>query len=419
MEKKTFEFEIKELSEEGKFSGYLSTFGNVDAGGDIVDAGAFKKTLRDNKAFPLIWAHQGTPEAVAGSFTGKEDEKGLLIDGGFFLDLDGGLKSYKTAKKLKDEGIKLGLSMGYKTVKYLMDQIDGIQVRRLKEVKLKEGSITLWPMNDQATLETIKEEGEIAKAEWTVAYINDLPNSAFAVIEPAYSSGDTEDKRARHLPHHGKDGEVDLPHLRNALARMNQITPVTNSISAAVLRSKASAHLLAHAKKLNVGKEAEAEGEEFYYEQKPYPNEHSCRLKDPGGFERFARMKRKHDGKEYSVIIGFKKGGGSEDQAYRYPKDTWPAEEARKHCKDHDGSFEAATGKELTIVCKSCGESQTLTLTEPADATQPGAEPSKAEPVRDHSENESLLSPVIEGLEAGMAKPQHLLKQAIDTLEKS
>ena len=71
------------------------------------------------------------------------------------------------------------------------------------------------------------------------------------------------------------------------------------------------------------------------------------------------------------------------------------------------------------IVCKSCGESQTLTLTEPADATQPGAESLNAEPVDDHSKERSILSPVIEGLEDEKARPQHLLKQTIDTLEKS
>jgi len=283
MEQKTFfELEIKELSEEGKFSGYLSTFGNIDEGKDVVDPGAFKKTLREKKAFPFLWAHQGTPEAVAGSFIGKEDEKGLFIEGGFFLDLDGGLNSYKTAKKLKAEGVKLGLSMGYKTVTCMYDTVDGIQIRRLKEVKLKEGSITLWPMNEEAVLETIKEEGE----------------------------------------------------------------------------------------------------EEI--ETKPYPNEHACRLHEPGGYERFARMKRKHNGKEFSVIIGFKKGGGSEDQAYRYPKETWSAAEAGAHCKDHKGSFEAALkGKSLTVVCKACGE--TLVLTEPAEATQPGAESLKTEPGEFHS----------------------------------
>ena len=80
MEKKTFELEIKELTEEGKFSGYLSTFGNVDAGMDVVEPGAFKKTLRDKKIFPFLWAHQGTPEAVArnrASITGRYLKKVL------------------------------------------------------------------------------------------------------------------------------------------------------------------------------------------------------------------------------------------------------------------------------------------------------------------------------------------------------
>ena len=74
----------------------------------------------------------------------------------------------------------------------------------------------------------------------------------------------------------------------------------------------------------------------------PYENEHACRLKEPGLFERFTRKTLKHNGKEYDVIIGFKKGGGSEVQAFRYPKGSWSESGARAHCKDHDGSFEAA-----------------------------------------------------------------------------
>jgi hypothetical protein len=34
------------------------------------------------------------------------------------------------------------------------------------------------------------------------------------------------------------------------------------------------------------------------------------------------------------------------EQAFRYHKDTWTASEARTHCKDHDGKFEAATTKD-------------------------------------------------------------------------
>ncbi len=46
---------------------------------------------------------------------------------------------------------------------------------------------------------------------------------------------------------------MDIPHLRNALARMNQIKPVTDTISTEELRRKAKRHLIAHAKKLGIG----------------------------------------------------------------------------------------------------------------------------------------------------------------------
>lgn len=85
-------------------------------------------------------------------------------------------------------------------------------------------------------------------------------------------------------------------------------------------------------------------------EIKPYPNEHACRIQEPSKFDRMRRGTRNHEGKEYSVIYGHVKGGDSwEEQAYRYAKGTWSADEARAHCKDHNGNFEAASGK-----CEEC-----------------------------------------------------------------
>lgn len=164
MEYKTLDFEIKELTEEGKFSGYLSTFGNVDYGGDVVDPGAFKKTLRENKTFPLAWHHQfGSPDLIIGSFEAREDEKGLFINGEFFNDQDGGLKAYKLVRKFFSKGVKVGLSMGYKAIKDFMEAIEGGVVRHLKEVRLREGSITLFPMDKQAGLTQLKEEAGLPK----------------------------------------------------------------------------------------------------------------------------------------------------------------------------------------------------------------------------------------------------------------
>jgi HK97 family phage prohead protease len=82
----------------------------------------------------------------------------------------------------------------------------------------------------------------------------------------------------------------------------------------------------------------------------PLPNEHSCRLRQPGDFQKdsFRRTARKHKGKTYDVISGKLKGEDSmTEQAYRYPKDTWSAADARSHCDSHDGiSFEPAAEDE-------------------------------------------------------------------------
>ena len=79
----------------------------------------------------------------------------------------------------------------------------------------------------------------------------------------------------------------------------------------------------------------------------PFPNEHACRLKEPGGFQRgrFRRVSRRSAGKIYHIIMGRLKGQTTvTEQAYRYPKASWPASQARKHCSEHDGRFEAAGG---------------------------------------------------------------------------
>jgi len=83
----------------------------------------------------------------------------------------------------------------------------------------------------------------------------------------------------------------------------------------------------------------------------PYPNEHSCRHRDPDDFQAasFRRIGREHEGKPYAVIMGRLKGESTmTEQAFRYPIGSWTEAAARAHCKEHDGIlFEAATTKRL------------------------------------------------------------------------
>ncbi len=62
-------------------------------------------------------------------------------------------------------------------------------------------------------------------AEWDTAYINNLPDSSFLYIEPGGEKDDegkTTPRSLRHLPIKDASGEIDLPHLRNALSRLGQ-----------------------------------------------------------------------------------------------------------------------------------------------------------------------------------------------------
>lgn len=84
--------------------------------------------------------------------------------------------------------------------------------------------------------------------------------------------------------------------------------------------------------------------------RKPFVNEFSCRISDPGGFQKdsFRRIEREKDGKTFSIIIARRPGKETtEAQAYRYPLDAgWTKDSAQSHCQKHQGSFEDIKRKE-------------------------------------------------------------------------
>ena len=67
--------------------------------------------------------------------------------------------------------------------------------------------------------------GTHARATWSTAFMNNLPDSSFLYIEKGGSKdsdGKTTPRSLRHFPYKDADGKVDLPHLRNALSRIPQ-----------------------------------------------------------------------------------------------------------------------------------------------------------------------------------------------------
>src|SRR5262249_25575276 len=91
------------------------------------------------------------------------------------------------------------------------------------------------------------------KAMWSTAMMNDLPDSSFLYVEDGGkkdSEGKTTPRSLRHFPYKDANGKVDLPHLRNALARIPQ-----SSLSADVkARAIAKAQSIAKANGIDTGK---------------------------------------------------------------------------------------------------------------------------------------------------------------------
>ena len=70
-------------------------------------------------------------------------------------------------------------------------------------------------------------------AVWSTAFVNNLPDSAFLYVESGGkkdSEGKTTPRSLRHLPYKGTDGKIDLPHLRNAIARIPQMKGISQSM---------------------------------------------------------------------------------------------------------------------------------------------------------------------------------------------
>lgn len=154
LERKVFPMEVKEISEAGEISGYLSVFNNVDSYRDIVLPGAFKESLEEwskkGRLPPMLWQHHST-EPV-GPFTRlEEDDKGLLFEGRLLVaDVQRSREAYALVKN----DVVCGMSMGFVT---RIDEWDEEErVRKLHKVDLWEGSIVTFAANEEAQIEAVK-----------------------------------------------------------------------------------------------------------------------------------------------------------------------------------------------------------------------------------------------------------------------
>lgn len=124
-------------------TGYLSTFGVKDKHGDIIEKGAFSKSLMERKE-NIFFLNQHNWQQPHGKFAViQEDEKGLYFESNPLIDT-----SYSMdVIKLYEAGIMREHSIGFSTVKQEYDR--KTETNYLKELKLYEGSnVTIGANSD-------------------------------------------------------------------------------------------------------------------------------------------------------------------------------------------------------------------------------------------------------------------------------
>lgn len=146
----------------GTFEGYGSVFGNKDLGNDVIERGAFLKSLKRRKPQNVKLLYQHKSDMPIGVFDEiKEDDHGLVVKGRLALKTQAGAEAYELLKMGALDGLSIGFRVNPKEVSY--DKRGNKRI--IKEVDLMEVSLVTFPMNPQATVRSVKGE-EISIREW-------------------------------------------------------------------------------------------------------------------------------------------------------------------------------------------------------------------------------------------------------------
>lgn len=172
VEYKTFSLKLDDVDTQGTIRGYASTFGNVDLGFDVVSKGAFKKSIKESGGgkIPILADHDPSKQ-IGWNFRAEEDDTGLFVEGKLDLNVQSAREKYSLAKTALSLGAKMGLSIGYMTIKAEPDR-DKPMVRHLKELKLFEYSIVTFPMNTEAMITSAKSLVGVDRARYLISELS-------------------------------------------------------------------------------------------------------------------------------------------------------------------------------------------------------------------------------------------------------
>lgn len=152
-ERKRASLSLESVKPDGVFEGYASLFGVADLGRDVVERGAFNRSLerRGMKGVRMLFQHD--PNQPIGTWLSiAEDRRGLAVRGRLATDV----AKAREVLSLMEAGAIDGLSIGFRTLRARSDKASA--TRRIVEADLWEISVVTFPMLPGARVESLKAE---------------------------------------------------------------------------------------------------------------------------------------------------------------------------------------------------------------------------------------------------------------------
>ena len=192
----------------GLFEGYGSIFGNIDLGGDIIEGGAFSKSLAEWSAkgqLPQMLGFHKNDNVIGDWLEMREDENGLYVKGQLWVKGESRIEQAVVSHNImKGTGPK-GLSIGYRVKEQELVEFQGGTVRRLKEIELFEVSVVGYAM--KRVVERVLRESGLSKSQ-SQAFIAD----GYKALERDAKSSETVEDR---------DDSSDLSGLLESLEKLS------------------------------------------------------------------------------------------------------------------------------------------------------------------------------------------------------
>ncbi len=170
-------FRFEPSADAAEFSGYAVIWGERNSHGEIVERGAFTKTLAAHRSAGtkpvMFWSHNR--DDIIGVWDEiREDEKGLLVRGRLLTEISRGREVHEMMKA----GAVNGLSIGFRVPPGGEERRSGI--RHLRQIDLVEISVVGLPSAGRARITSVRSSGR--STESAAAFIDACRKATCALV---------------------------------------------------------------------------------------------------------------------------------------------------------------------------------------------------------------------------------------------